>query len=96
MAKGYWVTFYRSVSNQAAMAEYGKLAGPAIQNGEGHFLARTIATKGYEGGLKERVVVIEFESVEKAIATIESAEYRAAVKLLEGAVEREIRIVEGV
>ena len=78
------------------MAEYAKLAGPAIQKGGGHFLARTIATKGYEGGLKERVVVIEFESVEKAIATIESAEYRAAQKLLEGAVEREIRIVEGV
>ena len=41
-------------------------------------------------------LVIEFDSVEKAIATIESAEYRAAQKLLEGAVEREVRIVEGV
>jgi len=96
MAKGYWVTFYRSVSNPAALAEYAKLASPAIEDGGGRFIARTIATKGYEGGLKERVVVIEFESVEKAIATIESAEYRAAEKLLEGAVEREIRIVEGV
>ena len=96
MAKGYWVTFYRSVSNPAAFAEYAKLAGPAIEKGGGRFIARTVASKAYEGGLKERVVVIEFDSVEKAIATIESAEYRAAQKLLAGAVEREVRIVEGV
>jgi len=96
MAKGYWVTFYRSVSNPATLAEYAKLAGPAIERGGGRILARTVATKGYEGGLKERVVLIEFDSVEKAISTIESPEYRAAQKLLEGAVEREIRIVEGI
>ena len=96
MAKGYWVTFYNSISNPAALAEYAKLAGPAIEKGGGRILARTVATKGYEGGLKERVVLIEFDSVEKAISTIESAEYQAAKKLLEGAVDREIRIVEGI
>jgi uncharacterized protein (DUF1330 family) len=96
MAKGYWVTFYGSVSNPAAFAEYAKLAGPAIEKGGGRFLARAAATKAYEGGRKERVVVIEFDTVEKAIQTIESAEYRAAQKLLAGAVEREVRIVEGV
>jgi len=96
MAKGYWVTFYRSVSNPKVFAEYAKLSLPIIERGGGRFLARTVATKGYEAGLKERVVLIEFDSVEKAIATIESSEYRAAQKLLEGAVEREIRIVEGV
>jgi uncharacterized protein (DUF1330 family) len=96
MAKGYWVTFYRSVSNPSALAEYAKLAAPAIENGGGHFLARTVATTAYENGLKERVVVIEFDSVEKAIATFESAEYRAAHNLLAGAVERDVRIVEGV
>ena len=96
MAKGYWVTFYCSVSNPVALAEYAKLARPAIEDGGGRFIARTVASKAYEGGLKERVVVIEFDSVEKAIATIESPEYRAAQKLLAGAVEREVRIVEGV
>jgi uncharacterized protein (DUF1330 family) len=96
MAKGYWITFYRSVSNPSAFAEYGKLATPAIEAGGGRFLARGIAAKAYEGGLKERVVVIEFDSVEKAISTIESPEYRAAQKRLEGAVDREVRIVAGV
>jgi uncharacterized protein (DUF1330 family) len=96
VAKGYWVSFYHSVSNPAVFAEYAKLAGPAIHAGGGRFLARGVAAKAYEGGLKERVVVIEFDSLEEAIATIESAEYRAAQKHLEGAVEREIRIVEGI
>jgi uncharacterized protein (DUF1330 family) len=96
MAKGYWITFYRSVSNPAALAEYAKLAGPAIQAGGGRFLARGTAVKTYEGGLNQRAVVIEFESVEKAIATHEGAAYQAAAKLLEGAADRDIRIVEGV
>ena len=42
MAKGYWITFYRSVSNPAALSEYGRLAVPAIQAGGGRFLARGI------------------------------------------------------
>jgi len=96
MAKGYWVVFYRSISDSAAFAEYAKASVPVIERGGGRFLARTVATKGYEGGLKERVVVIEFDSVAKAIATVESDEYQAAKNLLEGAVDREIRIVEGV
>jgi uncharacterized protein (DUF1330 family) len=74
MAKGYWIAFYRSVSNPTVFAEYAKLSLPIIERGGGRFLARTAATKGYEGGLKERVVLIEFDSVEKAIATIEGPE----------------------
>lgn len=95
MAKGYWVTMYRSISNPAALTEYGKLAGPAIQAGGGRFLARGTAARAYEEGLKERCVVIEFESVDRAIATYESPAYEAARKLLKGAVERDVRIVEG-
>jgi len=40
--------------------------------------------------------MIEFDSVEKAIAAYESPEYQAAVKVLKGAVERDVRILEGV
>jgi uncharacterized protein (DUF1330 family) len=96
MAKGYWITFYRSVSNPAALAEYAKLAGPAIQAGGGRFLTRGTAVQAYEAGIKERSVVIEFDSPAKAIETYESPAYRAARKVLEGAVERDVRIVEGV
>ncbi len=95
MAKGYWITFYRSVSSPVALAEYAKLATPAIQAGGGRFIVRGIPFKRYEAGLDQRTVVIEFDSIESAVATFESAEYRAARKILEGAAERDIRILEG-
>jgi len=96
MAKGYWITFYRSVSNPAALAEYGKLAVPAIEAGGGRIIARGNAVQAFEAGIKERSVVIEFDSPAKAIEVYQSPAYQAAKKLLEGAVERDIRIVEGV
>src|SRR3984893_15883543 len=95
MAKGYWIAFYRSISNPAALAEYAKLAGPAIQAGGGRFLSRGTPTKTFEAGLNQRSVVIEFDSVERAITTYESPAYQAAWKVLEGAVERDLRILEG-
>jgi len=45
MAKGYWIATYFSVSNPDALAEYAKLAGPAITAGGGRFLARGNAAK---------------------------------------------------
>ena len=96
MAKGYWICFYRSISSPDAVAEYAKLAGPAIQGGGGRFLARGNPSKTYEAGKSMRTVVIEFESVEKAKETFESPAYQAACKALEGTAERDIRIVEGV
>jgi uncharacterized protein (DUF1330 family) len=95
MPKGYWITFYRSITNAGVLAEYAKLAGPAIEAGGGKFLARGVPVKAYEGGLKERTVLIEFASVAEATATYEGAGYQAAANLLVGAVEREVRIVEG-
>ncbi|MGB7847613.1 MAG: DUF1330 domain-containing protein [Candidatus Acidiferrum sp.] len=95
MAKGYWITFYRKIMSASALAEYAKLAGPAIEAGGGKVLARGVPVKAYEAGLKERTVLIEFESAEKAVATFEGASYKAAAKLLAGAVERDVRIVEG-
>jgi uncharacterized protein (DUF1330 family) len=96
MAKGYWITFYRSVSNPAALAEYAKLAGPAIEAAGGRFLTRGTALKAFEAGIKQRSIVIEFDSPAKAIEAYESPAYQSARKLLEGAVERDVRILEGV
>lgn len=95
MAKGYWIVLYRSVSNAAALAEYAKLAGPAIQAGGGRFLVRGTPTKTAEEGMNQRTVVIEFDGVEEAIKTYESPSYQAAVKLLHGAAERDVRFVAG-
>ena len=95
MAKGYWVTFYRSISNPDKLAEYAKLAGPAIQSGGGRFLARGVPSKTYEAGLNQRTVVTEFDSVQQATASFESPAYQAAARVLEGFAERDIRIIEG-
>ncbi len=95
MAKGYWINFYRSVSNPAGVAEYAKLAGPAIQAGGGRFLARGTPVKTFEAGLNQRSVILEFDSVEKAIATYESPAYQEALKHLQGAAERDVRILQG-
>jgi uncharacterized protein (DUF1330 family) len=95
MAKGYWVTFYRSVSNPAALAAYARLAESAFQAGGGRFLARGVPARSLEAGLKERAVVIEFESVAQAVATYESPAYQAALRVLDRAAERDIRILEG-
>ena len=96
MAKGYWITFYRSISNPTALADYARVAGPAIQAAGGRFLARGGTRKAYEAGTNQRVVVTEFDSVEKAIAAYESDAYNAALKLLVGSAERDVRIVEGI
>jgi uncharacterized protein (DUF1330 family) len=95
MAKGYWVSTYLSVSNPAALAEYAKLAGPAIAAAGGRFLARGNAAKAYEKGLTQRQVIIEFDSVEKAVAAHDGPGYQAALKVLGNACERDLRIVEG-
>ena len=96
MAKGYWICFYRSISNPAALAEYARLAGPAIQSGGGRFLARGAPAKTYEAGKDQRTVVIEFDNVQQATVTYESNAYQAALRVLNGVAERDIRIVEGV
>lgn len=96
MAKAYWVAIYRSIKNPDALAAYAKLAAPAIQAAGGKFLVRGAPAKTYEAGLNQRVVVIEFDSVDKATAAHDSDAYQAALKLLGNGAERDIRIVEGV
>ena len=95
MTKGYWITFYRSISDPAALAAYGKLAGPAIIANGGRFLARGDAAKAYEQGIAQRATVTEFDSVQQAVAAHDSAAYREALKALGNACERDVRIVEG-
>jgi len=96
MPKAYWIVFYKSISDPAAVAEYAKLGGPAIQAAGGRFIARGTPAKIYEAGLNQRTVVIEFDSVDKATAAYQSPAYQAALRLIEGKVDREVRIIEGV
>ena len=96
MAKAYWVVTYRSIKNPDGFAGYAKLAAPAIQEAGGRFLVRGMPAKTFEAGLNERVVVVEFDNVAKAIAAHDTPGYKAALKALGDAADRDIRIVEGV
>ena len=95
MAKGYWVTSYRSISDPDKLAAYAKLASPAIAAFGGRYLARGSAVAAYEAGLRERIVISEFPSVEQAIAAHDSQGYQEALKALGNAAVRDLRIVEG-
>ena len=95
MPKAYWVSAYRSISKPENLAAYAKLAGPAILAAGGKFLARNTAAKAYESGVVQRVVLIEFESLEAAVACHDSPAYQAALVELGDGVVRDLRIVEG-
>jgi uncharacterized protein (DUF1330 family) len=95
MPKAYWVTTYSVINDPEKLAAYAKLAGPAITAGGGRFLARGEPVKVYEQGLKQRTVLIEFDSVEQAVAAHDSPGYQAALAALDDGAEREIRIIEG-
>jgi uncharacterized protein (DUF1330 family) len=96
MAKGYWINFFRKINDPAKVDAYRKLAGPAMEAAGAKFLVRGDPAKVYEAGVVGRVVVIEFDSVEKAIATHDSPGYQAALKALGDGAERDLRIVEGI
>jgi uncharacterized protein (DUF1330 family) len=93
--KGYFVVTYRKISNQEKWAAYAKLAAPAIQKAGGKFIVRGNPAKTYELGMKERVVIVEFDNVHKALAAHETPDYQSALKALGDGAERDFRIVEG-
>lgn len=95
MPKGYWVTIYRSISDPQKLAAYAKLAPDAIAPFGGRYLLRGTAAAAYEAGLKERIVMSEFPSVEQAKAAYNSEAYQAALKALGDGAVRDIRIVAG-
>jgi uncharacterized protein (DUF1330 family) len=93
--KGYLVSAYRSIKDPEKLAAYAKLAGPAFSKYGAKYLARGDAAAAYEAGIRQRIVIVEFESVAKAVEAHDSPEYAEALKALAGGVERDLRIVEG-
>ena len=96
MAKAYLVVTYRSIKDQEKWSAYAKLAVPAIQKMGGRFIVRGMPAKTYEQGLNERVVIVEFDSVQKVFAAHDSPGYQEALRALGNGAERDMRVVEGV
>ena len=95
MPKGYWVTCYRSIKDPNKLAAYAKLAPPATAPFGARYLARGNPAAVFEAGQKERIVITEFPSVQKAIEAHDSPAYQEAVRVLGDGAERDVRIVEG-
>ena len=62
---------------------------------DARYVARGNAEHAYEAGIKQRMVIVEFESVAKAVEAHDSADYQAALKVFDNCAERDLRIVEG-
>ena len=95
MPKAYWISAYRAVKNPDKLAAYAKLAGPALSAAGGRFLARGEPAQVYELGMRQRTVLVEFDSVAQAVAAHDSSAYQEALAALGDGADREIRIIEG-
>jgi len=95
MPKGYWVTCYRSISDPRKLAAYAELAPKATAPFGCRYLVRGTPLTTFEAGQKERIVISEFPSVEKAIAAYNSPAYKEALNALGDGAVRDIRIIEG-
>jgi len=94
-AKAY-IVVQAEVTNPQRYAEYAKLSPGIIAKYGGKFLARGGKTVTLEGPpAKNRVVVIEFPSLEKAEEFYRSPEYTEAKRLREGAATAQFIAVEG-
>lgn len=94
--KRAYIVVQIDVTNAERFAEYSKLTPDIIAQYDGRFLARAGRTVTLEGPpAKNRVVVIEFPSLEKAQAFYASPEYATARKLRENAATAQFIAVEG-
>ena len=96
MAKGYWVSVYPATSDPERLTAYDKLAGPAVRAGGGRVLSRGGRVVAHEAGITQRVILLEFDSFEQAVAAYESETYRKALVVLSDGAERDFRIIEGI
>jgi uncharacterized protein (DUF1330 family) len=95
MPKAYWITTYREIKDPAKLAAYSKLAPLALAPFGVRYICRGTPEATYESGLKERVVVSEFPSLEKAVAGHDSPGYQEALRALGDGAVRDIRIISG-
>ena len=95
MPKAYWIARV-DVSDPETYKQYVETAKPAFARHKANFLARGGKTEVLEGKARARNVLIEFPSMEEALACYHSPEYTAARKIRQTVSEGEFVLVEGV
>jgi uncharacterized protein (DUF1330 family) len=94
MAKGYWVANV-DVTDPEGYKAYVEANAQAFRKFGGRFLVRGGRSQSVEGGLRSRLVVIEFPDFATALACYRSPEYERARQLRLGASQFDLVVVEG-
>ena len=85
------------VTDMVKYREYMKLTPETINKYGGKFIARGATPITLEGNTENRrVVILEFENIDKAKAWYHSEEYQSKKKLREGAANASFVIIDGV
>lgn len=93
--KGY-VVIDTEVGESAAFGEFVQKIPDAVAAHGGHFVVRGGELDAVEGNWEpQRLVIMEFESLERARGFIASAEYTALAELRRRAVTSKVLVVEG-
>ncbi|MEE9427344.1 MAG: DUF1330 domain-containing protein [Paracoccaceae bacterium] len=88
-----WIAHVK-VTDEEAYMKYAAIAGEAIAEHGGNFIARAGRYVQLEGNDRPRNVVAKFASVEDAVACYNSERYQEALSFAKGASERDLLVVE--
>lgn len=94
MAKGYWIARV-DVHDPDAYKKYIEANAEPFAKYGARFLVRGGGREVREGTPRSRDVVLEFESLQRALECYDSPEYRRAKALREPVSEGDLVIVEG-
>ncbi|MEP3278631.1 MAG: DUF1330 domain-containing protein [Stappiaceae bacterium] len=95
MKKGYWMV-HVTVTDADGYPNYVAANKRAFEKYGARFLVRGGACTGPEGPIRDRHVVLEFDSYQQALDCYNSEEYREALALRQQYSDADIVIVEGV
>lgn len=84
------------IVDPAGYEEYKKLAGATVEKYGGKYIVRGGTTEVLEGDWQpKRIVVLEFDSMERAKAWLNSEEYREPRKMRHRTAKTKMILVEG-
>ena len=86
-----------NVADPAGYEEYKRLAAPTVTAYGGKYIARGGRTETFEGTWRpNRLVILEFESLERARQWLHSPEYEGPRRLRQKTATTNMIVVEGV
>jgi uncharacterized protein (DUF1330 family) len=85
------------ITDPVGYEEYKKLAGATVEKYGGKYIVRGGATEVLEGDWQpKRIVVLQFDSIKRAKAWLNSEEYREPRKMRHRTAKTNMIVVEGV